>query len=229
MLCLVLFTTAHADQHALCVTLLDLLTLFYFKFFISPNSQYFILSTVHTLSAPHKPHFRPRRGFCLLYTQLISGACRESCVEERLKVLRALHCQREPALLPGASPLGLDAPSAFPFTALVWRKCTRGTDSPWGGFDRREKVKTPPGSTPAVHFTVCMSRDGRGEVSEAVQVADVTTSRSPQSLLWCLVSRGSTAVLLWCRKARYCLLFRQQWGGLTALWSFSVHTFISLM
>lgn len=68
MLSLVLFATAHANQCALCVTLLYLLMLFYFKSSISPNSRLFIISRLCTLSAPHKPHFRPRRGFCLLYT-----------------------------------------------------------------------------------------------------------------------------------------------------------------
>lgn len=59
MFCLQLFTTAHADQHALCVTLLDLLVLYYFKLSVSPSSLFFVVSIVHALSAPHKPHFRP--------------------------------------------------------------------------------------------------------------------------------------------------------------------------
>lgn len=165
MLCLVLFTTAHADQHALCVTLLDLLTLFYFKFFISPNSQYFILSTVHMLSAPHKPHFRPGRVFCLLYTQLISGACREACVEERLKLLRALHCQREPALLPGASPLGLGAPSAFPLRCPGLKDVHKGDRQPLGGIWQQGESKNPSWlyTCSALHRVHEQRQEGRGE------------------------------------------------------------------
>ena len=151
-------------------------------------------------------------------------------MEGRLQVLRALHCQWcEPALLPDASPLWLTAPSGFPLHCPGLREVHKGDRQPLGGFDRGERVKIPPGSTPAVHFTMCMSRDRRGEVSKAVQMADVTVSKTPQSLLWRLVSKGWAAVLLWSWRAHYCLLFRQWWVGLTALLSFSLHTFISLI
>lgn len=117
---------------------------------------------------------------------------------------------------------------AFGFcSSLPWPEgSAQGDRQPLGGFDRGEKVKMPPGSTPVVHFTMCMSRDRRGEVSKAVQMADVTISKTHQSLLWCLVSKRWAAVLLWNLRAHYCLLFKQWWLGLTALFKFfSTHIY----
>lgn len=149
-------------------------------------------------------------------------------MEGRLQVLIALHRWSEPALLTDVSPLWLTAPLAFALHCPGLREVHRGTESLWGDLTEREKVKMPPGSTPVVHFTMCMSRDRRGEVSKAVQVqvADVTISKTPQSLLWCLVSKRWAAVLLWNLRAHYCLLFKQWWVGLTALFQFfSTHIY----
>jgi len=55
----------------------------------------------------------------------------------------------------------------------------KGDRQPLGGYDGGEKVKIPLGSTPAVYFTMCVSRDWRGEVSKAAQMADVTVSTIP--------------------------------------------------
>lgn len=161
LLCLVHFATAHEDQHAPCVTLLDLLLLFYFKSSISPNSQSFIISIVCTLS-----HFRPRRGFCLSYSKLIPRACREACTEGRLQMLRALYCRCEPAPLPDASSLWFTPSSTFPLHCPGQREVHKGNKQPLGEYGKGKKVKVPPGSTPAMHFTMYVSRDRSRKVEK---------------------------------------------------------------
>lgn len=150
-------------------------------------------------------------------------------MEGRLQMLRALHCWCEPAPLPDASYPWLTAPSAFPLHCPGQRRVHKGNRQPLGEYGRGKKVKIPPGSTPAVHFTMYMTSGRSREVRKAAQMVDVTISKTPWSLLWCLIPKRWAAVPLWCWRAHYCLLFRQWWVGLTALLSFSVHIFMSLM
>lgn len=141
-------------------------------------------------------------------------------MERRLQLLRSLHCWGEPALLPDASPRWLTAPSAFAVHCPGLRGVHKGDRLPFGGFDKGEKIQIPSGSKPAVNFITCKSRDRKGEVSKSVQMADITISKTPQSLLWCLVCKGWDTVLLWSLRSHYCLLLKQWWVGLTALFKF---------
>lgn len=159
-LCLVLFATAHADQCAFCVTLLDLLMLFYFKSSTSPNSSLSSADCAHCLLLISLI-LDPGEVFVCCTHNLSSlklvgklawrGGCRCSelqphsllmCMNSSDRCLSAaVHCSY------AFSPL-------LPWPEGSAQGGQRDLETLTGG----EKVKIPSDSTPAVYFAMWISR-----------------------------------------------------------------------